>query len=60
MFVGNFKKGPIRTTFDGVTGKGLPEFCEVEKEIDRSTNTLVVGVDLKVSDETKTLLNIES
>ena len=34
LFVGNFKKGPIIAHFDGSAGKGLPDFCEISKEIE--------------------------
>ena len=34
LFVGNFKKGPIVAHFDGSAGKGLPDFCEIAKEIE--------------------------
>merc|ERR550514_1402175 len=56
LFVGNFKKGPISTTFDGVTGKGLPEFCEVEKEIDAATDSLLVGIELKLNQDKATTM----
>lgn len=47
LFVGNFKKGPITTTFDGATGKGLPDFCDVAKEVDNDKDCLVVGIDMR-------------
>ncbi|CAD7948078.1 unnamed protein product [Amoebophrya sp. A25] len=45
LFVGNYKKGPIVAHFDGSAGKGLPDFCEIAKEIE--DDQLVLGLELQ-------------
>lgn len=45
LFVGNFKKGPIVAHFDGSAGKGLPDFCEISKEIE--DDQLVLGLEVQ-------------
>jgi len=45
LFVGNFKKGPIIAHFDGSAGKGLPDFCDILKEI--QDDQLVVGIEIQ-------------
>lgn len=48
LFVGNFSKGPIKTTFDaGSSGKGLPDFCKLADEIDKQTDSLTLGITVK-------------
>mmetsp|Transcript_36631 Transcript_36631/g.77869 ORF Transcript_36631/g.77869 Transcript_36631/m.77869 type:complete len:349 (+) Transcript_36631:25-1071(+) len=47
LFVGKVKKGPIKTTFDSLTGKGLPDYCRIQDEIDTEKDTLEVGIELK-------------
>jgi len=44
LFVGKVKKGPIKTTFDSMTGKGLPDFCLIADEIE--DDTLEVGIEV--------------
>lgn len=55
LIVGKTRKGPISTTFHDATGKGLPDFCPVQDEIDRSDDTLEVGIELQNRTEGKTL-----
>merc|ERR1719468_1358265 len=55
LIVGKTRKGPISTTFTDATGKGLPDFCLVQEEIDRSDDTLEVGIELQNKTEGKTL-----
>jgi hypothetical protein len=45
LFVGKQKKGPIKTTFDSMTGKGLPDFCLLDPEIEN--DTLEVGIEVQ-------------
>lgn len=45
LFVGSYKKGPIIAHFDGSAGKGLPDFCEIAKEIE--DDQLVLGLELQ-------------
>lgn len=45
LIVGNVKKGPIKTTFDSLTGKGLPDFCLLQEQIG-ADDTLDVGLEL--------------
>eukprot|EP00440_Ansanella_granifera_P042425 gb/GFBE01045995.1/.p1 GENE.gb/GFBE01045995.1/~~gb/GFBE01045995.1/.p1 ORF type:complete len:342 (+),score=81.20 gb/GFBE01045995.1/:1-1026(+) len=47
LFVGKVRKGPIKTTFDSTSGKGLPDFCLVEDEINRADDSLEVGIELQ-------------
>eukprot|EP00415_Alexandrium_ostenfeldii_P001298 UN1298 len=47
LFVGKVRKGPIKTTFDTLTGKGLPDFCLVQDEIEQSDDSLTVGIELQ-------------
>eukprot|EP00746_Dinoflagellata_sp_MGD_P078835 gnl/MRDRNA2_/MRDRNA2_31498_c0_seq2.p1 gnl/MRDRNA2_/MRDRNA2_31498_c0~~gnl/MRDRNA2_/MRDRNA2_31498_c0_seq2.p1 ORF type:complete len:232 (+),score=49.20 gnl/MRDRNA2_/MRDRNA2_31498_c0_seq2:251-946(+) len=48
LFVGSFSKGPIKTTFDaGSSGKGLPDFCKLDDEIDKATDSLTLGITVK-------------
>lgn len=46
LFVGNVRKGPIKTTFDSLTGKGLPDFCFLQEQI-AEDDTLEVGIELQ-------------
>lgn len=57
LFVGAKRKGPILTTFDCVTGKGLPDFCKLEDQIDEH-DTLELGIEVR--NQSKTTLQIES
>jgi len=47
LFVGSVKKGPIKTTFDTTSGKGLPDFCLVQDEIKREDDSLEVGIEIQ-------------
>jgi len=47
LFVGGARKGPIKTTFDSLTGKGLPDFCLLDEQINRDEDTLEVGIELQ-------------
>jgi len=47
LFVGGVRKGPIKTTFEGQNGKGLPDFCPIEGEIDSAADALEVGLELQ-------------
>lgn len=58
LFVGNVRKGPIKTTFDSLIGKGLPDFCLVEDQINREDDSIEVGIELE-NELSKTLV-IES
>jgi len=64
LFVGNYKKGPIAAAFDGSAGKGLPDFCELEKEIKESDDSVVVGLHIQNPNlqdmERRTLLEMAS
>jgi len=55
LIVGKTRKGPINTTFNDATGKGLPDFCSVQEEIDRTEDTLLVSIELQNLTEDKTL-----
>jgi len=46
LFVGGVRKGPIKTTFDSLTGKGLPDFCLLEEQVSVD-DTLEVGLELQ-------------
>jgi hypothetical protein len=46
LFVGTVKKGPIKTTFDNLTGKGLPDFCSITDQIN-SDGSIDVGIELQ-------------
>jgi hypothetical protein len=56
LIVGKVTKGPISTTFTDATGKGLPDFCLVQDEINRADDTLEVGIELENKTEGKTLI----
>mmetsp|Transcript_101996 Transcript_101996/g.263640 ORF Transcript_101996/g.263640 Transcript_101996/m.263640 type:complete len:351 (-) Transcript_101996:145-1197(-) len=47
LFVGKVRKGPIKTTFDNLTGKGLPDFCPLQEEINAEDDSLEVGIELQ-------------
>ena len=47
VFVGRVRKGPIKTTSDGLTGKGLPDFCAASVQIDSGEDCLDVGIELQ-------------
>merc|ERR1712232_1154006 len=47
LFVGKVRKGPIKTNFDSLTGKGLPDFCLLQDEIDREDDSVEVGIELQ-------------
>lgn len=57
LFVGKVRKGPIKTTFDSGAGKGLPDFCLVEEEIDGS-DSLDVGIE--VTNQPNKTLSLET
>lgn len=44
LFVGEYRKGPIQTQFDGTAGKGLPEFCKLEEQIEN--DEIRVGIEI--------------
>lgn len=46
LFVGKVRKGPIRTTFDSPTAKGLPEFCAIQDQVGED-DTLELGIELQ-------------
>lgn len=46
LFVGNIRKGPIKTVFDSLTGKGLPDFCLLQEQITQD-GSLEVGIELQ-------------
>jgi len=46
LLVGSVRKGPIKTTFDSLTGKGLPDFCSLQEQID-TDGSLTVGIELQ-------------
>lgn len=46
LFVGTARKGPIKTTFDSLTGKGLPDFCFLQEQI-AEDGSLEVGIELQ-------------
>merc|ERR1719486_78440 len=46
LFVGKVKKGPIKTTFDSLTGKGLPDFCTLQDQINED-GSVDVGIELQ-------------
>eukprot|EP00971_Amphidinium_carterae_P278329 5525156-Amphidinium_carterae.1 len=41
------RKGPIKTTFDNLAGKGLPEFCLLGPEINTEYDSLDVGIEVQ-------------
>jgi hypothetical protein len=47
LFVGNSRKGPIKTSFDSQTGKGLPDFCNLDDEINREEDFLEIGIEVQ-------------
>mmetsp|Transcript_15119 Transcript_15119/g.45270 ORF Transcript_15119/g.45270 Transcript_15119/m.45270 type:complete len:347 (-) Transcript_15119:62-1102(-) len=47
LFVGKVRKGPIKTTFDRLMGKGLPDFCTLQDEIDQADDSLELGIELQ-------------
>mmetsp|Transcript_108179 Transcript_108179/g.187868 ORF Transcript_108179/g.187868 Transcript_108179/m.187868 type:complete len:348 (+) Transcript_108179:32-1075(+) len=53
LFVGRERKGPIKTTFDSLTGKGLPDFCNLKDQI-AEDGSVKVGIELQ-SQPSKTL-----
>eukprot|EP00928_Gymnodinium_smaydae_P019054 TRINITY_DN17274_c0_g1_i1.p1 TRINITY_DN17274_c0_g1~~TRINITY_DN17274_c0_g1_i1.p1 ORF type:complete len:374 (+),score=78.34 TRINITY_DN17274_c0_g1_i1:156-1277(+) len=58
LIVGSVRKGPIRTKFDNLSGKGLPEFCYLPDQIDEKEDSLQVGLELKA--EPRECLELES
>lgn len=46
LIVGKVKKGPIKTTFDTASGKGLPDFCNLQEQINED-DTVDVGIELQ-------------
>merc|ERR1719162_2313057 len=57
LFVGNVRKGPIKTTFDSLTGKGLPDFCLLSEHISED-GSLEVGIELQ--NQSSKTLSLES
>jgi len=57
LFVGSVRKGPIKTTFDCLTGKGLPDFCLLSDQIGED-DTLELGIE--VQNQPSKTLTIES
>jgi len=47
LYVGKVRKGPIKTTFDGLTGKGLPDFCLLRDEMSVEDDSIEVGIELQ-------------
>jgi len=47
LFVGKSRKGPIKTTFDGLAGKGLPEFCLLSEQLNAEDDSVQVGIELQ-------------
>jgi len=47
LIVGKTRKGPIKTTFDTASGKGLPDFCPVKDEINWDDDSIEVGIELQ-------------
>lgn len=45
--VGRVRRGPIKTVFEGTSGKGLPDFCVLEDQIDHETDSVQVGIELQ-------------
>lgn len=64
LFVGGYKKGPIAAAFDGSAGKGLPDFCDLQKEIRENDDSVVVGLHIQnpnLADfDRRTLLEMQS
>mmetsp|Transcript_78829 Transcript_78829/g.189187 ORF Transcript_78829/g.189187 Transcript_78829/m.189187 type:complete len:346 (+) Transcript_78829:61-1098(+) len=60
LVVGTVKKGPIKTTFDTASGKGLPDFCLVKDQINWDEDTLDVGIELQSQPNTSKVLRIQS
>jgi len=63
LIVGEFKRGPITANFEGPAGKGIPDFCDVMDQIDNSTDSLLIALELKNASEglvegRKTLLTL--
>lgn len=58
LHVGKVKKGPIKTKFEGCAGKGLPDFCLLQDQINQEQDTLEVGIVLQ--NEPSTTLILES
>lgn len=54
LFVGSVRKGPIKTTFDSLTGKGLPDFCLLQDQINEQ-GTVEVGIEIQ-NQPSKTLV----
>lgn len=52
LFVGLSRRGPIKTTFESLMGKGLPDFCSVEEQVSME-DTLEIGIMIKSQTEPK-------
>jgi len=57
LFVGDVRKGPIKTTFDSQAGKGLPDFCLLSEHISED-GSLEVGIELQ--NQSSKTLSLES
>eukprot|EP00929_Paragymnodinium_shiwhaense_P038369 TRINITY_DN20274_c0_g1_i2.p1 TRINITY_DN20274_c0_g1~~TRINITY_DN20274_c0_g1_i2.p1 ORF type:complete len:343 (-),score=95.99 TRINITY_DN20274_c0_g1_i2:99-1127(-) len=55
LFVGKARKGPIEVVFDGMGGRGLPDFCLLREQISEQDDSLQVGIELK-SNKSSTLI----
>lgn len=58
LFVGSARKGPIKTVFESLQGKGLPDFCPAEEHINKQDDVLEVGIELE--NQSSRILSIES
>jgi len=50
LFVGQSRKGPISARFESATGKGLPDFCQLEDQIDKVSDSVTIGIEIKNND----------
>jgi hypothetical protein len=50
LFVGQSRKGPISARFESATGKGLPDFCALEDQIDKVSDSVTVGIEIRNND----------
>eukprot|EP00927_Polykrikos_kofoidii_P047551 TRINITY_DN41767_c0_g1_i1.p1 TRINITY_DN41767_c0_g1~~TRINITY_DN41767_c0_g1_i1.p1 ORF type:complete len:372 (-),score=67.01 TRINITY_DN41767_c0_g1_i1:23-1075(-) len=47
LFVGSVRKGPIKTTFTGLSGKGLPDFCLLRPQVNEDDDSVEVGLEVQ-------------
>jgi hypothetical protein len=50
LFVGKVRKGPISARFEHATGKGLPDFCELDQQIDPVSDSVTIGIEIRNND----------